>query len=128
MAGSVRVDVAPGILRHFREASGWTVAEVGEKLKIPVEEVGRLESGGTRPTLAQLEKLSEAFKYPTAMFLLNEPPEQRMPEDYRFLPDGRTTFDKETLWAIRECRHLQELGLELLGNVGRPAGHAAGRA
>lgn len=128
MARSITVDVAPGILRHFREASGWTVEEVGKKLKVPPEKVGRLESGSVRPTLAQLEKLSEAFKYSTAMFFLDEPPEQRPPADYRFLPDGRTTFDKETLYAIRESRHLQELGLELLGNVGRPAGHTAGRA
>lgn len=128
MARSIRVDVAPGILRHFRKTAGWTVEEVGEKLKIPMEEVGRLESGSVRPTLVQLEKLSEAFRYPTAMFLLDKPPEQRSPKDYRFLPDGHTTFDKETLYAIRECRHLQELGLELLDNVGRSAEHTAGRA
>ena len=121
MARSVRVDVAPGILRCYRESSGWTVEEVGEKLKMAPDEVVRLESGRASMTFTQLDKLSTAFKYPVAMFLLDEPLKQKPVKDHRFLPDGRTTFDKKTLDAMRESRYLQRIGLELLENVGRPA-------
>lgn len=120
MARSVRVSVAPGILKHFRETSGYTVDEVGKKLKMSPEDVERLDSGGTL-TMAQIEKLSAAFKYPSAMFFLPAPPKQKPVKDYRFLPDGRSTFRRETLMAVRESRYLQGIGLELLENLGRPA-------
>lgn len=117
----VRVDVAPGILRCYRESSGWTVEEVGEKLKMTPKQVEHLESGSASMTLTQLDKLSTAFKYPTEMFFLDEPPKQKPIKDYRFLPDGRQTFDKKILYAMRESRYLQRIGLELLENLGRPA-------
>lgn len=121
MGRSVRIDVAPGILKSYRESSGWTVEEVGAKLKMPPDEVVRLESGRASMTFTQLDKLSAAFRYPVAMFLLDEPPKQKPIKDYRFLPDGRRTFDKQTHYAMRESRHLQRIGLELLENLGRPA-------
>ena len=121
MARSVRVDVAPGILRCYRESSGWTVEEVGAKLKMAPDEVVRLESGRASMTFTQLDKLSTAFKYPVAMFLLDEPLKQKPVKDHRFLPDGRTTFDKKTLDAMRESRYLQGIGFELLENLGHPA-------
>lgn len=49
------------MVRHHRERTGITQAELGDWVGKSMETVGRIERGATAPSLALLEKLAEAL-------------------------------------------------------------------
>jgi len=73
------------------------------------------EVGETRPTVAQLRKLAQAYKRPLAIFYLPEPPTDFQPlRDYRRLPDADLGhLSPGLLAAIRRARSVREAALEL---------------
>lgn len=118
MSKSLTVKVEPKVLRWLRERSGWNIEEASRKLKTSADTMRELESGEKSPTLRQLKDLSSAYKRPLASFFLSElEKEKPLPRDYRLLPHKKGTFDKKTIWAIRQSRKFQNIGLELSRNI-----------
>ncbi len=115
---TIEVEVNPKVFRWLRESSGWTVEELSRRLNTSAGIIEGFESGKRKPTLRQLNELSQAFKRPLAAFLLSVPiKEKPQPKDYRMLPDKTGVFDRKTILVLRKARSLQEIGRELSHNI-----------
>ena len=77
----MRVEVKPEQLRWVRERAGLSVDALVHRFPKYAE----WESGATRPTLRQLERLAKATHAPLGYFFLSEPFEEPIP-----IPDFRT--------------------------------------
>ena len=115
---TIEVEVNPKVFRWLRESSGWSVEELSKRLNTSAGIIEGFESGKRKPTLRQLNELSQAFKRPLAAFLLSVPiKEKPHPKDYRMLPDKVDVFDRKTILVLRKARSLQEIGRELSHNI-----------
>jgi len=118
---SLDVEVEPKVLQWAIGTSGWTQAEIVKKLKVSPSTFQNWFTGGSHPSLQQLEELSKTVKRPLAAFFLSEPPkEPPLPKDYRQLPEKEGKFDKKTILAIRRARRLQNISKELAENLNIP--------
>ena len=120
MKRTVQVSVNPEVLRWARQTSGATFADVAKRIKVPAATFAKWETQETPLTLTQLRELAVYLKRPLAAFLLPKPPEELpLPKDYRTLPDGTGTFERETWLAIRKARRLQSIASELMRSMER---------
>lgn len=118
---SVEVSIAPDVFRWLCGTSGWLAKDIAKRIEVPEEDVQNWYEGKTKPVLplTKVEKLSEAFKRPLAAFLLSKPPEEvKSLPDFRKLPGAHRDFSKETHFAIRKARRLQNVRSELMENLG----------
>jgi len=108
---SIVAEVKPELLRWARETAGLGVTEVARRLS----KVDRWEQGIERPTVRQLETLSDLYKRPLASFFLPTPPiEPPPPNDFRDLPgDKPRMLSKKVRLAMRKARRTQRLYVEL---------------
>lgn len=127
---SLEVNIEPKILKWARESIGKTVGEVAKKIKVDQDTINKWESGEKNPTKIQLEKLSNIYKRPIAVFFLSQPPKGLpLPRDFRTLPnERRETFSSDILLAIRRARRLQSLTLELTKNLSKELSLKIGKA
>lgn len=109
-------EVNPEVLRWARETAGLDVEQVVRRL--PKAE--RWERGDERPTMRQLEALSDLYKRPLAIFFLPAPPQEPpLPSDYRVLPtEEPRTISRKVRLAIRTARRAQRLYAELARELG----------
>lgn len=115
----LEVKIKPEIIKWAREAAGWSIEEISQKLRISRESYERIESGKKKPTFKQLERLANYFKRPVAVFFLPKPPEEpSMNYSFRILPKSETEFSKELLLAIRKARQYQSILNELMRDLG----------
>jgi len=123
MASSpVYINVPPRVMTWLRESSGYSMEEVSELLKTPVDNVTKWESGDRRPTIDDLRELSKAFNRSLSAFFLPEPLKERSPpEDFRRFPDADKKLTKKTLLGIRKAQYFQEVSKELLDNLSKNA-------
>ena len=77
----IRVSVSPDLLRWARERAGLTQDDLAGRFR----KLSSWESGGTRPTLKQVEALARAVHVPVGYLFLREPPDEPIP-----IPDFRT--------------------------------------
>lgn len=117
---SFEVNVKPEILVWARESIGFSEQEVAKRLKDSVEMLKKLETGGKKPTLSQLEKFASLYKRPLAAFLLPELPEEPpLPQDFRTLPSPKKKpLYPKTFFSVRRARRLQYSEIELLKTLG----------
>ena len=109
---SFEVRVEPAVLKWARTSAGWTVEEIGTKLRKNGQLVESWESGNKNPTLYQLKALANYYKRPLAALLLPTPPkEQNLPTDFRSMQGGH--ISPKTRFAIRRARRLQSIAKEL---------------
>jgi Zn-dependent peptidase ImmA (M78 family) len=74
----------PAVLVWARESAGFTLEAAARKLKVEAERLAAWESGGQRPSFAQLRRTAAAYKRALAIFYLAEPPKKFEPiRDYR---------------------------------------------
>lgn len=108
---SVLAEVNPAILRWARETAGLEVRQVARRFG----NVEEWEHGQAKPTVRQLETLSDLYKRPLATFFLPEPPvEPPPPTDFRMLPsDKPRTLSKKVRLAMRKARRTQRLYTQL---------------
>lgn len=114
----------PSILAWARDKRGLSVDIVAAKLaeswqEITSDIVEAWEAGHQRPTPAQVKKLAEIYKRPTAVFLLSHHPEENpLPPDRRTLGSTETqVFSPDALLVIRRARRVQELAIDLDGEL-----------
>jgi len=118
---SFKVEVSPSVMKWAIESSGWKTDELAERLKITENTLDAWQSGDALPTLNQLENLAARLKRPVAALLLPMPPEESPnPPDFRMLPERTDRFERETIFAIRKARRLQQAGKELMENIDAP--------
>lgn len=118
---SLEVPVESEVLKWARESMGLSIQEIAERLKKSEDTVVQWESGRGKISLAILEKLTNVYKRPLAVFFLPKPPEEPpLPKDFRSLPrEKRVVFSPETRLIIRRARRLQSLAAELAKSLNR---------
>lgn len=108
----------PDVLKWLRESSGYSPEELSERTKISVNNISKWERGISQPTYNDIVKMAEAYKRPTAAFLLPHPIQERpLPHDFRRLPGEHKGFTIKTLRAIRKAQHTQKISKELIENL-----------
>ncbi len=98
-------DITPEILVWARTSRGLLPEEVAKRLKVSKERLSEWETGTSRPSIPQAEKLAGLYKRPLAVFYMPAPPNQdredvqsTFMEDFRAFieekaPKGRWEFD-----------------------------------
>jgi len=115
---------AAGVLRWARETAGMAVANVAARLGVTSDTVARWESGERPLSIGRLEALAHLYRRPLAALLLPGPPEAApFPHDFRMLPsDEKVPLSRETLFAVREARRIQNVAKELAADLAQPPG------
>ena len=68
--------INPDIIKWARERSGYSLQDIAKFFKKDIATISNWESGSSAPTYAQLEKLADKFKRPTALFFFPEIPQE----------------------------------------------------
>jgi Zn-dependent peptidase ImmA (M78 family) len=110
------------MLRWARKTAGYDVAAAAQELKQSEERLLQWEQGKAYPSIAQLRRMSDLYKRPTAVFYLPEPPQdfsvQRLP-DFRRFPDGeRHPLSPHLIYLIREAHERQEWAAQIRQEMG----------
>ena len=100
-----QIPITPEVVKWARERSGFTV----EELRSDFPHIEKWERGEALPSYPQLERLSEAFKVPIAVFFFSEPPDvPPLRESFRTLPDSQfETLPKSIRFLLRKAKALQ---------------------
>jgi len=115
---SLKIQVQPDVLKWAIKNSGLPENQIANKIKVNIDTLNDWLSGTKKPTLRQLESLSQILKRPLAAFFLSKPPEEKpLPRDYRMIPDKIGKFNNKTILAIRKARRLQRVSKELSENL-----------
>ena len=119
---SFTVSVKPSILLWARQSIGKSIEDVAKKIKEKENTINNWESGTSKPSYAQIEKLASVYKRPLAAFLLSKPPQEPpLPKDYRTeLSIKHKPLTSNTLLAIRKARKLQISAIELNKELNNP--------
>ncbi len=112
---SIEVSLEPKLLVWARDTMGMKRSDVSSKLKVSLRTVQDWESGNSKPTLPQAEKLARIYKRSLATFFLPEPPKELpRPQDFRTIfGKKKNEFSPKILLVIRRARRLQSLASEL---------------
>lgn len=115
---TVRVKVAPDLLRWAVERAGWDAETIHSR----VPKFDEWISGGQRPTLKQLQSFASATHAPFGMLFLPEPPAERLP-----IPDMRTVRNRvvprpsaDLLDTIYICQQRQDWYRDYALDCGMP--------
>ena len=81
--------ITPSVLSWARGRRGLAASELARKLSVKPEKVLAWESGESRPTFRQAQRLAQKLYVPFGYLFLEEPPAEKLP-----LPDLRTVGDK----------------------------------
>ncbi len=112
---TIRVAVAPAMLRWARERAGLSLATLKESFP----QIEAWESGEARPTLKQLERFAKKTHVPFGMLFMESPPDEALPiADFRTLRGTRRRPSPNLLETIYICQqrqawyraHLQTMG------------------
>ncbi len=114
-----QIPITPEVLKWARERAGFSLEEALEDFS----KIEKWESGESFPTYPQLERLSNKFKVPIAVFFFPEPPDvPPIRNSFRTLPDAR--FDQlphEIRFLLRKAKVFQ-INLSELNDEMNPAG------
>ena len=80
--------ITPGLLSWARGRRGLAASELARKLSVKPEKIAAWESGESRPTFRQAQRLAQALYVPFGYLYLAEPPAEKLP-----IPDLRTVGD-----------------------------------
>jgi len=113
---SLKISIQSSILKWARESTGEDIERVAKKLKVEIQEIKRWESQESLITISKLRNLAKIYKRPLAVFFLSKKPDEKLPNDYRVLPENQgSPLSKVTKLAIRKIQHLQFIATELSG-------------
>lgn len=132
MAGqTARITVAGEVLRWAREQRGLPLEVAAKRLNLSVERLEAIEAGDLSPTVAQLRNMSDKYRRPLIVLLLDEVPTTFTPlNDFRLLPDEEQVafspeLHDEIRRAVEQQEVLQELSTQLDDELKAPALPAA---
>lgn len=115
MAKSIKVDVNPEVLVWARKNSSLDIGIVSEKIKVKLEQIQAWENGTEKPSIAQLRKLANVYKFPISVFFLPVVPNNfSVMKDFRRLPEYMPTqFSQRLQLEIRKVQQRRETAIEL---------------
>jgi len=115
MARTPKIPINGDVLRWAREQRGLGLEVAAKRLKITPERLAGIEAGDEDPTVAKLREMSEKYKRPLIVLLLDG-----VPQDFTALKDFRSLrSDDESSYSpalrdeIRRAREQQEIFAEL---------------
>ncbi len=100
-----QIPITPEVVRWARERARFSIDEA----RVDFQEIGAWEQGESFPTYPQLERLSETFKVPIAVFFFPRPPNlPPIRDSFRTLPDAQfDTLPREVRFLLRKAAALQ---------------------
>ena len=112
------IPITPEIITWSRDRAGISLSEAESTFR----KIAEWELGESYPSYPQLEKLSETFKVPIAVFFFPEPPETpEITESFRTLPDSEIdVLPSKIRFLLRKAKAFQ-IGLYVLANGRNPA-------
>lgn len=118
MTRSFTPSINPALLVWARKTAALGVPEAARRLKIEEPTLLAWEAGEAAPTFAQLQKASEAYKRPLALFMLPEPPRTwNVIHDYRRLPaegeEEQNDLSPKLALELRRARERRLIALDL---------------
>jgi len=117
MAKTEELPINKDVLRWARLTAGLSIPQVAQELGTKTEFILEIEFGQRKVSKTLLNKLVKLYKRPLTVLFLPEPPiEEKIPTDYRMLPDQKQPIGPETAHALREARRLQEVLSDLAEN------------
>lgn len=113
-----QIPINPALLVWARERAGLSRAEATEKFR----RLEEWESGKSAPTYPQLERLSDAFKVPIAVFFFPEPPNVPLiNETFRTLPEAELDRLPSRIHLLMRKAKAMQLNLAELTQGRNPA-------
>lgn len=105
----------PDVLRWARMMSGLTHEEVARKAGVKPERLRMWEEDVSRPTIRQLQKLSDIYRRPLAVFYFDTPPaDDPTPRDFRrFDPEASEPLSPSLRLVIRDARVRRQAAIDL---------------
>lgn len=113
MTAQEKMPVTPAVITWARSRAGYTLDEAASDFR----QIAEWELGESFPSYPQLERMSDRFKCPVAVFFFPEPPAvEPIGESFRTLPDQEfERMPREVQTMLRKGKAMQ-LNLAELGN------------
>jgi Zn-dependent peptidase ImmA (M78 family)/DNA-binding XRE family transcriptional regulator len=121
MSEASTFQVAPTVLVWAREQRGLSVDDAARLLQIKPATLAVLEAGDKQPSLSQLRRMSDKYKRPLIVLLLDEPPKSFTPlKDFRRLPAVELgDFSPQLHDEIKRALDQQEIYIDLKRQLGQ---------
>lgn len=103
------------LLFWARDEQGLSLDDAALEAGIDKTLIKSWEDGATRPSLTQIERLSDAYRRPISVFFRKDPPPAslRKPNDRRLLAGRADRYHFKTNRAIRLANNLQDMAFDL---------------
>ena len=113
-----QIPITPEVLKWARERAGFSL----EEAQADFSKIEKWEAGEAFPTYHQLERLSNKFKVPVAVFFFPKPPDvPPIRNSFRTLPDARfNQLPREIRFLLRKAKVFQ-INLSELNDEMNPA-------
>ncbi len=112
---SIKISIEPSIMKYGRYCSGLKIPDAAKKIGLSAEKLGSLEINEAEISLAQVERISAAYKMPLAYFFLKKKPEDAViPEGFRIVyASDKDALSPKVMLAVRRARYVQSVIQEL---------------
>ena len=107
--------INPALLKWARETIGLSVEMAAKKINVDSDVLKKWEEGIIETPTKKIKKLSEVYKRPTTVFLMNNIPDENISKKFRqLLYSNINSFSTPTLMAIRKAIRIQTLAKDIL--------------
>ena len=107
--------INPVLLKWARETIGLSIEMAANKINVDSDMLKKWEEGIIETPTKKIKKLSEVYKRPTTVFLMNNIPDENISKKFRqLLYSNINSFSTPTLMAIRKAIRIQTLAKDIL--------------
>ena len=107
--------INPVLLKWARETIGLSIEMAANKINVDSDVLKKWEEGIIETPTKKIKKLSEVYKRPTTVFLMNNIPDENISKKFRqLLYSNINSFSTPTLMAIRKAIRIQTLAKDVL--------------
>jgi len=107
--------INPILLKWARETIGLNIEMAAKKINVDSDLLKKWEEGIVETPIKKIKKLSEVYKRPTTVFLMNNIPDENISKKFRqLLYSNINSFSTPTLIAIRKAIRIQTLAKDVL--------------
>ena len=107
--------INPVLLKWARETIGLSIEMAANKINVDSDVLKKWEEGIIETPTKKIKKLSEVYKRPTTVFLMNNIPDENISKKFRqLLYSNINSFSTPTLMAIRKAIRIQTLAKDIL--------------